>query len=138
MSAGRRSLLAAVVCAALAAGCEEPLDTTRPARPQLTLGGEVYQALCQRIAQHDNPLDISGEQTRETCAGGVDPGPDASPRLLALHLQRERLITSVDHLVPAELAPQMGELLQTMGPLYDAGLVQDTTRALAEVLVAMQ
>ncbi len=120
--------------AALLWGCVPELDTTRAPRPELTLGENVYAEMCNRIAIAEDPYDVSGAKTRDTCLLGKPPPPGSSPRLEALAAERSRLVWAVDAAVPPSVADDLGDLLVELLPLYDSGTVQAQSRAVADVL----
>ncbi len=115
------------------AACVEPLDVSRPPRPQRSLGEEVYLALCNRVAAADYPDDVSGSVSRSVCEDG-EAGLALSPRLQVLSRERERLVGSVDDAVPSNFADDLGDLLVRMLPLYDEDILQRQTRAAADVV----
>ena len=75
--------------------CANELDVTRNERPSLSIGEEVFNEFCSRVAREELPLDVTGAQTRPTCMFGVEPRVD-SLRLNVLHQNRSRLVQAID------------------------------------------
>lgn len=136
---GRAIGTASVLIALTAFGCAEPINTEPRPRPELSVGEELYLEMCNRIAQSAFPEDQSGLKTRPTCQDGAPPPPGATAQLQALHAQRPRFIAAVDAAVGQDpaLAADLRELLESMLPLYDEGVVPEQTRALADTLTRL-
>ncbi len=135
----RLSRGAVLYCAALTLllfSCSEPLDLDRGVPERGTLGEEIYQAMCERVASTDLPADVSGGQTRELCAGNA--GPDAAPtaRLRALAEQRARLVGALDTVLPEDLYDDLDHFMLQLLPLYEppSDNLPRQTRATAELL----
>ncbi|HJL20156.1 MAG TPA: hypothetical protein RMH99_31105 [Sandaracinaceae bacterium LLY-WYZ-13_1] len=139
---GRRRLpaLVALVCAAVGGGVTSPgcaeFDTTPPAVEQGTLGEEIVQVFCERIAREANPDDVSGARWKPVCEGREAPPADAPPRLVALMANRERLAEALDRTLPAEMSDDLGLFLNELLPFFDRPdeRLPTQTRRLADFL----
>ena len=68
-----RASLFLVLGMGMATACAPELDTTRITQARRTIGEEIYNELCNRIAREAIPLDVEGFQTKETCQQGSEP-----------------------------------------------------------------
>jgi hypothetical protein len=122
-----------------AGGCGPKLDTTRAAPERGTLGAEIYEVLCERMASEAMPNDVTGRQTRALCEGRADPATAPSPRLQALANNRRRLIEALDQAIPPDMHEDMNHFLAQIVPLYDPPeeRLPTQTRAMAELIRAL-
>src|SRR3990167_4849723 len=95
-----RRLLSLLLLCASVTSCTEELDTTRVVPARGTLGEEIYQVVCLRIAATEYPGDVSGRRSRGLCAGAVDAEDGTPPRLAALAQNRGRLVDALDRTLP--------------------------------------
>ncbi len=106
----RRSLTTRVIAAAtttalVAAGCTNPLDTSRTSDDTGTFGTTVLTLVCKRYAYADDladggTTDVRGDAYRDVCRQGLAAPDGATPRMKALLVERERLITATDAIFP--------------------------------------
>jgi hypothetical protein len=106
----RRSLTTRVIAAAtttalVAAGCTNPLDTSRTSDDTGTFGTTVLTLVCKRYAYADDladggTTDVRGDAYRDICRQGLAAPDGATPRMKALLVERERLITATDAIFP--------------------------------------
>ena len=117
-------------------GCAEELDTTRVESARGTLGEEIYEVVCQRIASEESPEDVSGRRSRALCEGEAGPEAATTPRLRALAENRERLVTALDRVMPEELEDDVGDFMLSLLPFYEPpdDRLPRQTRAVARVL----
>ena len=117
-------------------GCVEELDTTRVESARGTLGEEIYEVVCQRIASEESPEDVSGRQSRAVCAGEAGPEAATTPRLRALAENRDRLVPALDRVMPEELEDDVGDFMLSLLPFYEPpdDRLPRQTRAVARVL----
>lgn len=99
-------------------GCTE-LDTTPPAITQGTLGEEIVQVFCERMAREADPSDVSGLRWKPVCEGRAEPPADAPPRLVALHANRARLVDALDRALPEPMQDELGAFLGALLPFFD-------------------
>ncbi len=134
----RISLFVSVLLgAAVLISCSTELDTTRIERPALTSGAEIYNEFCNRVASEENPLDLSGTQTRDTCMYGAQPAI-SSLRFTTLHENRTRLVNALDFILAPPLGDDFNEFLKNIITLYDSGLPQAQTRALSALFINIE
>ncbi len=130
---------ALVVCALamVAAACVE-LDTAWRGQT-LSLGEEIYRIVCERLASEEIANDLSGRRTRALCAGDVGVEMATTPRMRALVMQRSRLVTALNQVVPDTLQANLRSFLARVVPLYDppSERFPAVTRAAANVVSAL-
>src|SRR5687768_16178636 len=124
-----------VVLAGSGPGCVEPIDTTREMPARGSLGAEIYEVFCQRIAAEEIPTDVTGNGTRALCEGREGPRSDTPPHLTALALNRTRLVAALDRIMPEPLEDDLGDFMLELLPFYDPPdeRLPRQTRALAEL-----
>ena len=137
-----RTLLRVIGIAFALVSCVEEFDTTRRPHREASVGDNVYEVLCNRLASRENPHDVSGRSTRALCQGTGTPGAGTSVRLKVLHNNRARLVQALDATLGLEatglgatpsdpnLASDVRTLLDQMLPLYDNGLMESHNAAL--------
>ena len=111
-------------------------DTTPAPAQHGTLGEEIYQSFCERMAAEANPNDVSGTRWKPVCEGRVDLPGDAPPRLRALHQNRARFVDAVDRILPEAIEDDLSLFLGELLPLYDPPRerLPQQTRRLADLL----
>ncbi|MCB9591756.1 MAG: hypothetical protein H6719_03395 [Sandaracinaceae bacterium] len=134
----RGTLIACAVMGAFgltAPGCAE-FDTTPVAVEQGTLGEEIVQVFCERIAAEANPTDVNGARWKPVCEGREAPPADAPPRLVALMANRERLAEALDRTLPEGFGDELGTFLNELLPFFDRPeeRLPTQTRRLADFL----
>lgn len=116
--------VSAFVLAAAQATCAPAFDTTRVEAPRAdTVGGDVFNVVCERVDVSENPTDIDFSRARPVCAGQtMDPctsGDGAvGARVCALATKRTAIIGALDRVVPEPLYQPMDTMLQRLLPLY--------------------
>lgn len=124
--------------AATVAGCAPPFDPTRvPADPG-TFGQRVVTLMCKRLAYQADRSDVSGSTYRDACKGG--PMPDDAPgTLLAIAANRDRLVTAIDHVVPADVYDPLQAYLtsEAILSLYDDDTMSNSIASLGSMLIEM-
>lgn len=134
-----RKTAALLACAAVlsvsAPGCHE-FDTTPVEVEHGTLGEEIVQVFCERMAREANPTDASGARWKPVCSGAEAPPADAPPRLVALMQNRDRLAGALDATLPEGLHDDLGLFLGELLPFFDEPeeRLPTSTRRLAEFL----
>lgn len=126
--------LGVLASVALVGSCIEPFDTTRIERPERTLGQEIYLELCQRVGAGENANDVTGAETRDLCENGVAPEATPMPRTRALLAAEPRLIAALDGLLHDELPSDLRKFLTALLPLYDNGVIEAQSDAIADLL----
>ena len=139
-----RTLLRVIGIACAFVSCVEEFDTTRRPHREASLGDNIYEALCNRLAIRENPRDVSGRTTRALCQGTGTPGAGTSERLKTLHNNRARLVQAFDATLGIDasgmgliatdphLASDVRHLLDQMLPLYDNGLMEKHNAAIGD------
>ena len=74
------------------AACASEFDEERVGVDEGSLGAEIYEVFCQRLASSELPTDVSGRETRALCSGDVGPEEAPTERLRVLAEQRDRLL----------------------------------------------
>jgi hypothetical protein len=131
----RRLILLAALCATITS-CAEEFDTTRAAPSRGTLGEEIYEVVCLRIAATEYPSDVSARRSSGLCSGAVDADDTTPPRLAALAQNRARLVDALDRTLPEALEDDLSRFLLQVLPLYDppTDALPQETRAVADLL----
>ena len=111
-------------CLVFLAACVPEMDTTRIAREDPSVGAAVYREMCQRVAVAEDPSLVAGHPT---CTENREPTANDGPRLKALFLQRDRLITEVNAALQSPVGGAVRDMLEQMLPLYDDGTMRDAT-----------
>ncbi len=139
----RLPALVALACAAVGGGITSPgcaeFDTTPAASNQATLGEEIYQVFCERIAREANPTDVNGIRWKPVCEGRADPPADAPARLVALNANRARLVDALDRTLPDGIHDELGRFLGAVLPFFDPPdeRLPEETRRLADFLTEL-
>lgn len=119
----RLPAIVALLGAAIGGGVTSPgcatFDTTPPANTHGTLGEEIVQVFCERMAREADPSDVSGLRWKPVCEGREAPPPDAPPRLVALHANRARLVGALDRTLPEPMEDELGAFLGALMPFFD-------------------
>jgi hypothetical protein len=131
--------------------CSPSFDTTRVEAPHAsTVGGDVFNVVCERVDTSENPTDVDFSRARPVCEGtSMDPCTSASggvgPRVCAMAAKRAAVVQALDRVVPSALYAPMDRMLVQLLPLYGpqdgrfvAGAMVDLadgTRAPAEDLL---
>lgn len=128
-------LVCALAMSCAIAGCEE-FDTTPLPVEHGTLGEEIYQVFCERMAAEANPDDTTGARWKPVCEGRAPLPDDSPPRLVALEANRGRLVDAIDRTIPEELTDELGNFLGELLPFFDppAERLPNQTRRLADFL----
>jgi hypothetical protein len=131
----RRALAVAALCA-FSLSCAEDLDLARTNTARGTLGAEIYEVVCLRIAASEDPTDVSARRSRRLCEGREAADSDTPPRLAALDAQRARLVDALDRTLPEPLEDDLSRFLLQILPLYDPpdDVLPAQTRAVADLL----
>jgi hypothetical protein len=92
-----RVIAAATTAALVAAGCTNPLDTSRTSDDPGTFGTTVLTLVCKRYAYADDladggTTDVRGDAYRDICRQGLAAPDSATPRMKALLVERDRLM----------------------------------------------
>ncbi|MFO0560750.1 MAG: hypothetical protein U0269_22225 [Polyangiales bacterium] len=104
--------------------CSPAFDTTRVEAPRAaTVGGDVFNVVCERVDVSENPTDIDFSRARPVCAGeSMDPCTGGmggvGPRVCALGAKRSAVVSALDRVVPESLYQPMDGMLQRLLPLY--------------------
>ncbi len=132
------ALTLAALCA-LTSGCAEDLDLTRTDTARGSLGEEIYEVVCLRIAATEDPTDVSARRSRPLCEGRVPADAATPPRLAALDAQRPRLVDALDRTLPEPLEDDLSRFLLQILPLYDPpdDVLPAQTRAVADLLTTI-
>ncbi len=139
----RLPAIVALLCAALGGGVTSPgcaeFDTTQPTGAELTLGEEVYEVFCERIAAEANPSDVNGIRWKPVCEGRAAPPADAPARLVALDANRARLVDALDRTLPDAIHDERGTFLGAVLPFFDPPeeRLPNQTRRLADFLTSL-
>jgi hypothetical protein len=133
---GAARVLALAALCTMSLSCAEDLDLTRTHTARGTLGAEVYEVVCLRIAAGENPTDVSARRSRRLCEGSAPADADTPPRLAALDAQRARLVDALDRTLPEPLEDDLSRFLLQILPLYDPpdDVLPAQTRAAADLL----
>jgi hypothetical protein len=131
--------------------CAPAFDTTRVEAPRAeTVGGDVFNVVCERVDVGENPTDVDFSRARPVCEGRTmdpcgAPGGGVGPRVCAMASKRAAVVTALDRIVPSSLYAPMDRMLVQLLPLYgpqdgrfvpDASVeLPDGTRAPAEALL---
>ncbi|MCA9606151.1 MAG: hypothetical protein KC619_11180 [Myxococcales bacterium] len=119
----------------VAPGCAE-FDTTPVAVEHGSLGEEIVQVFCERIAAEANPDDVTGVRWKPVCEGRESPPADAPPRLVALMANRARLAEALDRTLPESMSDELGTFMNELLPFFDPPeeRLPTQTRRLADFL----
>lgn len=145
--AGRSAALATLIVATGGA-CAHEFDTTSRAPAPLTLGDDLFQTLCDRVAASADPFDLEGRKSRAVCHPDADgkyadayrdedaPMPE---KVAVMVKHRGRLIDAFNATFPDKdnLQTDMKDLLAALVPLYDDDTMPESTRTLAAILDAI-
>lgn len=140
---GRLPAIVALLSAAVGGGVSSPgcatFDTTPPAVTQGTLGEEIYQVFCERLAAEADRTDVTGVRWKPLCEGRAEPPLGAPPRLVALHGNRARLVEALDRTFPEETTDELGRFLGALLPFFDRPeeRLPRQTRRLADFLTRL-
>jgi hypothetical protein len=143
-SFAHRALATVTAASLIAAGCANPLDTTREPVDNGSFGATVLTLVCKRFAYADDladggTTDVAGAAYRDICRQGLAPPEAATGRMKALQVERERLVTAVDTIFPEGfLDPLQGYLTDNdFLTLYDDDTAQRAIDALIGLLELM-
>ncbi len=116
--------------------CHGSFDDERRADERGTLGEEIYEVFCKRMAGAEVPDDLSGEQSRALCENLVPPDAAPTPRLEAMAENRDRIVAALDRTLPATLEDDLNDFMLRLIPFYDPPTEQlpSQTRALGNLL----
>ncbi len=141
MNTSARLVAVATVSSLIAAGCREPLDTTREPVDTGTFGETIVTLVCKRIAYLDDlgdggTTDVAGNTYRDACRLGLAAPADAPDALKALLAKYDDLSGAVDTMFPADFLPTLQEFLTSNEFLatYDEGEAVAAIDALIGVL----
>lgn len=134
-----------VVCTALGGGVASPgcaeFDTTPVAAAERgTLGEDIVQMFCERLASEADPSDVSGARWKPVCRGQMPPPAGAPLRLIALYENRARLAEALDRILPEETTDELGLFLRELLPFFDPpeARLPDLTRRVADLLMSLR
>ncbi len=136
----RLPTIVALTVAAVGGGVTSPgcatFDTTPPAVTHGSLGEEIYQVFCERLAADADRTDVNGVRWKPLCEGQAEPPPGAPARLVALHANRARLVEALDRTMPEETTDELGRFLGALLPFFDPPeeRLPTQTRRLADFL----
>jgi hypothetical protein len=136
-------VLVALSCAALGGGVSvqgcATFDATPPEVTHGTLGEEIYQVFCERMAAASDRSDVTGVRWKPVCEGRIDPPEGAPARLVALHENRARLVDALDRMLPEETTDELGRFLGALLPFFDTPeeRLPRQTRRLADFLARL-
>lgn len=119
-----------------APGCAE-FDTTPVEIVHGSLGEEIVQVFCERMASEAYPTDATGERWKGYCSGDGSEAPEAvPPRLGALMANRARLVEALDRTLPEEMTDELGHFMGEILPFFDRPdeRLPNQTRRLADFL----
>lgn len=145
---GRSAAFVSLVAAtAGASACAHDFDTTRREPAPLTLGDDLFQVLCDRVAATADPFDLEGRNSRGVChpdqdgkyqddyAEALRPMP-AKVAVMVRH--RAKMIAAFNAMFPDEkygenggLHQDLRDLMKALVPLYDDDTLPESTRTLA-------
>lgn len=139
--AGQSAALASLIAASSGA-CGNDFDTTRRASEPLTLGDDLFQVLCDRVAATADPFDLEARKSRAVCHPDAEGryGDDYAeadrpmPAKVAVMVRyRPRLIEAFNATFPDKdsLQSDLKDLMAAMVPLYDDDTLPESTRTLA-------
>jgi hypothetical protein len=127
-----------------------------PQRQDMTVGAEVFQILCKRVASSVPPEEyakypgidfLSGVQFNAFCDGSVAPDESLEPRFVALIKRRQELVAALDQVfgdAPTDGSADFGggeldKFLADLIPFYDPPeeLTPKATRAIGQVMAEL-
>lgn len=116
--------------------CHDGFDDERRADERGTLGEEIYEVFCKRMAGAEVPDDLTGERSRALCENLVPPDAAPTPRLQAMAENRDRIVDALDRTLPATLEDDLNDFMLRLIPFYDPPREQlpSQTRALGNLL----
>ena len=124
----------------VAAGCSSPLDTTREPVDNGSFGTTVLTLVCKRYAYTDDladggTTDVRGDAFRDICRQGLAAPDSATPRMKALLVERDRLITATDAIFPEDYLADLQAYLTSNDflSIYD----DDTAQVAIDALIGM-
>jgi len=143
--AGHRVAFVSLIGAAAVSGaCAHEFDTTSRAPARLSLGDDMFQTLCDRVAATEDPFDLEARKARVVCHPDADGKygdtygreGDAMPVKLAVMVKyRPQLIDAFNATIPDKdnLQTDLKDLLAAITPLYDDDTMPESTRTLAAI-----
>jgi len=141
--AGRSVAFVSMISAAAVSGaCAQEFDTTNRGPARLSLGDDMFQTLCDRVAATENPFDLEARYSRAVCHpdGGGKYGDTYAagpmPQKLAVMVKyRKQLIDAFNATIPDKdnLQTDLKDLLAAIVPLYDDDTMPESTRTLAAI-----
>jgi len=143
LRAGQCAGLASLIAASSGA-CANEFDTTRRAPAQLTLGDDMFQVLCDRVAATVDPFDLEARKSRVVCHPDGDGkyGDDyleadkPMPAKVGVMVRyRPQMVQAFNSIFPDKdnLQTDMRDLMKAMVPLYDDDTLPESTRTLAAI-----
>lgn len=147
LRAGRSAALASLIVATGGA-CAHEFDTKSRAQAPLTLGDDLFQTLCDRVAATADPFDLEARKSHAVCHPDADgkyadtylEQDQPMPEKVAVMVKyRPRLIEAFNATFPDKdnLQTDMKDLLAALVPLYDDDTMPESTRTLAAILDAI-
>lgn len=145
LGACRPFALSTIVLAAAGSGaCGNDFDTSRRAPPPVTVGDDLFQVLCDRVAATADPADVEARKSRAVCHPdqtgkyGDDylPADQPMPAKVAVMVRyRPKLIDAFNATFPDKdnLHQDLQDLLADLVPLYDDDTLPESTRTLAAI-----
>lgn len=139
----RLPAIVALSCAAAGGGVTSPgcaeFDTTPPPAAHGSIGEEIVEVFCERLARDADPSDVTGLRWKPVCEGRAEPPAGAPPRLVALLANRARLVDALDRVLPEDQGDALGRFLAELLPFFDPPeeRLPRQTRALADFLARL-
>lgn len=143
LRAGQMAALVGLIAASSGA-CANEFDTTRRAPQPLTLGDDMFQVLCDRVAATADPFDLEARKSRVVCHPDGDgkyaddylenDGP--MPAKVAVMVRyRAQMVQAFNAIFPDKdnLQTDMNDLMKAMIPLYDDDTLPESTRTMAAI-----
>lgn len=133
----------------LGASCAQEFDTKQRSGALLSLGDDLYAALCDRMAAGADPADLEGRKSRAVCHATADgtyandyaeedkPMP---PKVAVMVRYRPQLIKAFNATFPDVKNPDgssshkdLQDLMVALAPLYDDDTLPESTRTLSAI-----
>lgn len=148
-ASGRAGLGALVAFSILGASCANEFDTKQRTGVNLSLGDDLYAALCDRMAAGADPADLEGRKSRAVCHADADGkyAPDYAeedkpmpPKVAVMVRYRTQLIKAFNATFPDVKNPDgtsahkdLQDLMVALAPLYDDDTLPESTRTLSAI-----
>jgi hypothetical protein len=90
-----------------------------------TVGGDVFEIVCERVDVSENPGDVDFTRARPVCSGASlaacampNTTTGVGPRVCHLGARRTEIVAALDRMVPPTMYRQMDQYLLNILPLY--------------------